>query len=100
MPATWVTPLITVSSWTYPLLVSSPRAALPRALFSLLVTILALGQLSVVQLAGAPTAAADSVWFQSYERSSASEVCQAQPDDVPWQASWGPYASWEPSWEQ
>ena len=69
-------------------------------LISVLAASLILSQLTVLQLAGAPAASADSVWYQSYERSSASEACTAQADDMPWQADWGPYANWEPSWEQ
>jgi hypothetical protein len=51
-------------------------------------------------LMGARIASADEVWVQSYERTSASEVCGAQPGETPWQASWGPDSSWIPSWEQ
>jgi len=51
-------------------------------------------------LVGAQVAMADSVWVQSYQRESADEACEAQADETPWQASWGPDASWKPSWEQ
>jgi hypothetical protein len=51
-------------------------------------------------LASANIAQADSVWVQSYERSSQTEKCVAQPWETPWQASWGPDSSWKPSWEQ
>jgi hypothetical protein len=50
-------------------------------------------------LAGGGAAQADEVWYQGYERTSSSEVCTAQPGETPWQASWGPDASWHPSWE-
>ena len=49
---------------------------------------------------GANIATADSVWVQSYERSSQAEVCAAQPGETPWQESWGSDSSWSPSWEQ
>jgi len=49
---------------------------------------------------GANIATADSVWVQSYERSSQAEVCTAQPGETPWQESWGSDSSWTPSWEQ
>ena len=49
---------------------------------------------------GANIATADSVWVQSYERSSQAEVCTAQPGETPWQDSWGTDSSWAPSWEQ
>jgi hypothetical protein len=51
-------------------------------------------------LFGARVAAADSVWVQSYERSSQTQSCVGQPGETPWQASWGPDASWTKSWEQ
>lgn len=47
-----------------------------------------------------PSASADSVQMQSYQRASQTEVCTAQPGETPWQASWGPDSSWKPSWEQ
>ena len=50
-------------------------------------------------LFGANIAMADSVWVQSYERSSRTEACAAQPGETPWQASWGTDPSWSPSWE-
>ena len=50
-------------------------------------------------LAGGGSAQADEVWYQSYQRSGSEEVCAAQPGETPWQASWGPDASWHPSWE-
>ena len=51
-------------------------------------------------LFGANIATADSVWVQSYERTSQTETCAAQPGETPWQASWGADSSWSPSWEQ
>lgn len=33
-----------------------------------------------------PSASADSVWVQSYQRATQSEECAAQPGDTPWQA--------------
>jgi len=51
-------------------------------------------------LFGANIATADSVWVQSYERSSQTQACTAQPGETPWQASWGTNSSWSPSWEQ
>jgi hypothetical protein len=50
-------------------------------------------------LFGANIANADSVWVQSYQRSSQTEACTAQPGETPWQASWGADPSWSPSWE-
>ncbi len=47
-----------------------------------------------------PSASADSLQVQSYQRASQTEVCTAQPGETPWQASWGPDSSWKPSWEQ
>ena len=51
-------------------------------------------------LFGANIATADSVWVQSYERTSQTEACTAQPGETPWQASWGTNSSWSRSWEQ
>jgi hypothetical protein len=51
-------------------------------------------------LIGANSASADMVWTQSYQRSSQTEACTAQPGETPWQASWGTDSSWHPSWEQ
>ena len=51
-------------------------------------------------LFGANIATADSVWVQSYERTSQTQACAAQPGETPWQASWGTNSSWSPSWEQ
>ncbi len=51
-------------------------------------------------LVGANAASADMIWTQSYQRSSQTEACTAQPGETPWQASWGPDSSWHPSWEQ
>jgi hypothetical protein len=47
-----------------------------------------------------PAASADSVQVQSYQRTSQTEACAAQPGEIPLQASWGPDSSWKPSWEQ
>jgi hypothetical protein len=54
----------------------------------------------VGMLLGARVAVADSVWVQSYERTSQAQACVAQPGETPWQASWGSDSSWTPSWEQ
>lgn len=51
-------------------------------------------------LVGANVVSADSVWVQSYERTSQTQACAAQPGETPWQASWGTDSSWSPSWEQ
>jgi hypothetical protein len=51
-------------------------------------------------LMGARIASADEVWFQSYQRGSASEACVAQQGETPWQDSWGTNPGWSPSWEQ
>ena len=51
-------------------------------------------------LFGANIATADSVWVQSYERTSQTEACAAQPGETPWQESWGADSSWSQSWEQ
>ena len=45
-------------------------------------------------------ASADSVWVQSYERSSQAEVCAGQPGETVWQESWSSDSSWSSSWEQ
>ena len=63
------------------------------ASFSVLVTLAGL-------LLGARVAEADSVWVQSYERSSQSQACVGQAGETPWQSSWGTDSSWTPSWEQ
>jgi len=64
--------------------------------------VIAVSSLAVVAagLALTPAASADSVWYQSYQRASQSEVCAAQTGETPWQASWGADSSWHPSWEQ
>ena len=49
---------------------------------------------------GGGSATADSVWVQSYERSSQTAECESQAWEAPWQASWGTDSSWTPSWEQ
>ena len=49
---------------------------------------------------GGGSATADSVWVQSYERSSETAECESQPWETPWQASWGTDSSWKPAWEQ
>jgi hypothetical protein len=51
-------------------------------------------------LFGANIAAADSIQVQGYQRASQSEACVAQVGETPWQASWGPDATWKPGWEQ
>jgi len=51
-------------------------------------------------LFGANIAAADSIQVQGYQRVSQSEACVAQVGETPWQASWGPDATWKPGWEQ
>jgi hypothetical protein len=62
-------------------------------------TFVAVVAVSAGVLAGGGAAQADQVWYQGYERTSSTEACTAQPDETPWQASWGPDASWHPSWE-
>ena len=49
---------------------------------------------------GGGSATADSVWVQSYERSSETAECESQAGETPWQASWGTDSSWKPAWEQ
>ena len=49
---------------------------------------------------GGGSATADSVWVQSYERSSQTAECETQAGETPWQASWGTDSSWKPTWEQ
>ena len=49
---------------------------------------------------GGGSATADSVWVQSYERSSQTAECETQAGETPWQASWGTDSSWKPAWEQ
>lgn len=64
--------------------------------------VIALSSLAVVAvgLALTPSAWADSVQYQSYQRASQTEACAAQLGETPWQASWGADSSWSPSWEQ
>jgi hypothetical protein len=64
--------------------------------------LIALSSLAVVAagLTLTPSASADSVQVQSYQRAGQTEACAAQPGETPWQASWGPDSSWKPSWEQ
>jgi hypothetical protein len=64
-----------------------------------LAVLAALGAVATM-LFGARAASADEVWFQSYQRGSASDVCVAQPGETPWQDSWGTNLGWSPSWEQ
>jgi len=59
---------------------------------------LALTGLALASLGAAPVSA-DSIQVQSYQRADSDAACQAQADETPWQASWGPDASWDPSWE-
>jgi hypothetical protein len=49
---------------------------------------------------GGGSASADSVWVQSYERSSETEECESPSWETPWQASWGTDSAWKPAWEQ
>lgn len=56
--------------------------------------------MTIGALAGASSVKADSVWVQSYERSSQTQECVAQSWETPWQASWGSDSSWTPSWER
>ena len=51
-------------------------------------------------LFGANVASADSIQVQGYQRASQTEACVAQVGETPWQASWGPDATWKPGWEQ
>jgi hypothetical protein len=51
-------------------------------------------------LFGANVASADSIQVQGYQRASQTEACVAQVGETAWQASWGPDATWKPSWEQ
>jgi hypothetical protein len=51
-------------------------------------------------LFGANIASADSIQVQGYQRASQTEACVAQVGETPWQASWGPDATWKPGWEQ
>lgn len=67
-----------------------------KGLFAALVAML----LVIGLCAGANLAAADSIQVQSYQRTSQSQACSAQPGETPWQASWGTDSSWQPSWEQ
>jgi len=56
--------------------------------------------MAVGALASANSVQADSVWVQSYERTSQTQECVAQSWETPWQAAWGSDSSWKPSWEQ
>ena len=69
----------------------------PRALRALAAGALALAGATVV----APAASADSVWFQSVARASASAACPDDTFGTPWQSNWDPaQRSWRPSWAQ
>ena len=70
---------------------------LPRAL-----VIAAAGALTIAgALIAAPAASADSVWFQSVARASASAACPDDSFGTPWQSNWDPaQRSWRPSWAQ
>jgi hypothetical protein len=48
----------------------------------------------------APTASANSVQVQSYQRATQSEVCAAQTGETPWEDAWAPDSTWHPTWEQ
>ena len=75
-----------------------PSVTRVRARFGLVVSS------ALVMVAGAVvgggSATADSVWVQSYERSSQTAECETQAGETPWQASWGTDSSWKPAWEQ
>ena len=75
-----------------------PSVTRVRARFGLVVSS------ALVMVAGAVvgggSASADSVWVQSYERSSETAECESQAGETPWQASWGTDSSWKPAWEQ
>ncbi len=64
--------------------------------------LIALSSLAVVAagLTLTPSASADSVQVQSYQRTAQSQACAAQPGETPWEAAWGADSSWSPSWEQ
>lgn len=48
-----------------------------------------------------PAAQADSVWFQSVARASASASCPDDAFGTPWQSNWDPeQRPWRPSWAQ
>jgi hypothetical protein len=68
-----------------------------RVITVLLGTMVALIGAAALGIGG--PAKADQVWYQSYERTSPTEVCTAQPGETSWQSTWGPDASWHPSWE-
>ena len=75
---------------------------LVRKSFRLKTFLSALSVLLVIAgtLFGANVASADSIQVQGYQRASQSEGCVAQVGETPWQASWGPDATWKPGWEQ
>jgi hypothetical protein len=64
--------------------------------------LIALSSLAVVAagLTLTPSASADSVQVQSYQRTAQSQACAAQPGETPWEAAWGADSSWHPTWEQ
>lgn len=68
-----------------------------RRLRSVLVTAIVFGTL--VAWVGAPRAFADSVWFQSVARASASAPCPDPSFGTPWEEHWNPAEQpWRPSW--
>ena len=67
----------------------------------LCVRLLAIAALLLGALAVASPASADSVWFQSVARASASAACPDDAFGTPWQSNWDPaQRSWRPSWAQ
>lgn len=73
-----------------------PRAGFRRraALAGMAATMLA-----CAGVMGAGASSADSIWVQSFQRSSQSEECLAPEWETPWQSSWGSDSSWKPSYE-
>lgn len=69
----------------------------PGVLLASTAAVLLLGAIGLA----APAAQADSVWYQSVARASATDPCPADSFGTPWQSNWDPAErSWRPSWAQ
>lgn len=68
-----------------------------KSLAALAIGVFAIGG----SLLAAPAASADSVWFQSVARASATAPCPDASFGTPWQSNWNPAEqAWRPSWAQ
>lgn len=51
-------------------------------------------------LLAVPAHSQTGVWHQAFERPSSDAVCEAPPNETPWQASFSGQREWTPSWAQ